>query len=212
MNCDDVFDVLTRGPFPSGDARCDVQVEAHLEKCDDCRRLAQALEPAIELFHEALGDDECSALPGYWGDRMGGREITQTATRAEPASNISARAQAFAQTIRIRSLLVVAAAMLLSVSATLAYFQFAEPAAVAPPVERLTTVDSLGITTACLMAPETHPVAGTVDARPITHAVELSQLNCCTHCHGADRNKQTASKVTGARVSQSCLMCHVAVR
>lgn len=64
MNCDYVFDVLTRGPFPSGHSDDDA-VERHLSVCHDCRQLAEALRPAVELFHESLDDAE--ALPGYRG-------------------------------------------------------------------------------------------------------------------------------------------------
>jgi hypothetical protein len=65
MNCDQVFDILTRGPFPTGTA-CDAGVEAHLNVCPECRRLAEALRPAIELFQEAIGPEESRDLPGYW--------------------------------------------------------------------------------------------------------------------------------------------------
>ena len=66
MTCDDVFDVLTRGPFPSG-AADDEQVERHLARCSECRRLATALRPAVELFQEAIEPDESCGLPGYRG-------------------------------------------------------------------------------------------------------------------------------------------------
>jgi hypothetical protein len=65
MNCDQVFDILTRGPFPTG-AACDAAVEAHLQTCAECHRLAEALRPALELFQEAVGPDESRDLPGYW--------------------------------------------------------------------------------------------------------------------------------------------------
>jgi len=67
MNCDRVFDILTRGPFPSG-APSDERVEMHLTNCPACRRLASALQPAIELFEEAITPDEGRDLPAYWGD------------------------------------------------------------------------------------------------------------------------------------------------
>lgn len=66
MNCDQVFDVLTRGPFPSGSSD-DASVELHLEACHDCRQLADALRPAVDLFHESMPHDEYGDLPGYRG-------------------------------------------------------------------------------------------------------------------------------------------------
>lgn len=67
MDCNAVFNILTRGPFPSG-APEDQQVERHLETCHDCWRLAEALRPAADLFHESISPAESRTLPGYWGD------------------------------------------------------------------------------------------------------------------------------------------------
>lgn len=67
MDCDQVFMILTRGPFPTGEA-WDEQVETHLETCGDCWRLAEALRPALEIFQEAVPPAEGRNLPGYWGD------------------------------------------------------------------------------------------------------------------------------------------------
>lgn len=66
VNCDQVFDVLTRGPFPTGDAS-DEAVEQHLRACHDCRRLAEALRPAVALLHEAVGSEQALSLPEYQG-------------------------------------------------------------------------------------------------------------------------------------------------
>jgi len=67
MDCDRVFMILTRGPFPTGEP-WDEEVEAHLETCRDCWRLADALRPALEVFQEAIPAAESRDLPGYWGD------------------------------------------------------------------------------------------------------------------------------------------------
>jgi hypothetical protein len=67
MDCDQVFMILTRGPFPTGED-WDEQVESHLEVCSDCWRLAEALRPALEVFQEAVPPSEGRDLPGYWGD------------------------------------------------------------------------------------------------------------------------------------------------
>lgn len=66
VNCDQVFDVLTRGPFPTGESS-DEAVEQHLRGCHDCRRLAEALRPAVALLHEAVGGDQALSLPEYQG-------------------------------------------------------------------------------------------------------------------------------------------------
>ena len=66
MNCEDVFAILTRGPFPTG-SRIDAAVESHLRVCADCQRLAEALRPNTGLIQESVGLDESRVLPGYWG-------------------------------------------------------------------------------------------------------------------------------------------------
>jgi hypothetical protein len=66
IHCDEVFEILTRGPFPTG-APSDGIVEAHLTQCDGCRQLADALRPAIELLQEAIAPEESGDLPRYGG-------------------------------------------------------------------------------------------------------------------------------------------------
>lgn len=53
LSCDYVFDVLTRQPFPSG-GEDDAAVEQHIHACHECRRLAEALRPAVDLLHESI--------------------------------------------------------------------------------------------------------------------------------------------------------------
>lgn len=67
MDCDRVFAVLTRGPFPSGGPE-DADVQHHLDGCLSCWRLAEALRPAEHLFQESVPAAESRDLPGYWGD------------------------------------------------------------------------------------------------------------------------------------------------
>ncbi len=66
MNCDQVFAILTRGPFPSGDAT-DGAVEAHLTHCSECRHFAGALRPDGGTDAESLIPEESRGLPYYWG-------------------------------------------------------------------------------------------------------------------------------------------------
>ena len=66
MQCDLVFGILTRGPFPTGDPS-DLQVEAHLAVCADCRRFAQALRPLESPARETIPADESFGLPVYRG-------------------------------------------------------------------------------------------------------------------------------------------------
>jgi hypothetical protein len=84
MNCDQVFMVLTSGPFPTGQPS-DVAVEDHLEQCPECWRIAEALRPAHDVFEESVPASEGRHLPGYWGDAIPARtamaQVQQTALR-----------------------------------------------------------------------------------------------------------------------------------
>lgn len=71
MHCDEVFEILTRGPFPTG-AASDGLVEAHLARCADCRRLAEALRPAMVAAPESVAPEEGISLPCYGGTVAGG--------------------------------------------------------------------------------------------------------------------------------------------
>ena len=68
VSCDEVFDSLTRGPF-IGNGAADETIERHLRCCHDCRQIAEALRPAIGLFHESLAEER---LPCF--DRNGPNE------------------------------------------------------------------------------------------------------------------------------------------
>jgi hypothetical protein len=100
MDCDHVFMILTRGPFPTGEP-WDEDVESHLEYCGDCWRLAEALRPAIEVFQEAVPPAEGRDLPGYWGDARPTslavahlvRSATRTALAPQAASARQTRRQ-----------------------------------------------------------------------------------------------------------------------
>lgn len=92
MDCDRVFTILTRGPFPTGEP-WDEQVEAHLEVCTDCWRLAEALRPALEVFQEAIPPAESRNLPGYWGDARPASEVLSELTRT-PVRTVLAEATA----------------------------------------------------------------------------------------------------------------------
>jgi hypothetical protein len=91
MDCDQVFMILTRGPFPTGEA-WDEEVEAHLETCADCWQLAEALRPALEVFQEAVPPAEGRDLPGYWGDARPAAaviaEISKATSRAALAAGV----------------------------------------------------------------------------------------------------------------------------
>lgn len=89
IQCDEVFDILTRGPFPTG-APSDGVVESHLTHCRGCRELAEALRPAIELFQEAVTPEESRNLPSYWGE-SGSNLAPWLTLKENPPSRVAQR-------------------------------------------------------------------------------------------------------------------------
>jgi hypothetical protein len=99
MNCDQVFMVLTRGPFPTGEP-WDEDVETHLETCADCWRLAEALRPALEVFQEAVPPAEGRDLPGYWGDARPASLAVAHLVRGRTRTALAARTRPIRETQR----------------------------------------------------------------------------------------------------------------
>lgn len=102
MDCDQVFMILTRGPFPTGEP-WDELVETHLESCADCWRLAEALRPALEVFQEAVPPSEGRDLPGYWGDARPATamvaQLTQGMSRTAVATSIQRACQPYTESL-----------------------------------------------------------------------------------------------------------------
>lgn len=85
VTCDDVFDTLTRAPFPSGDSQSDDAIRRHLACCHDCRQLAEALRPATTALAHSLPEEEAATtgetnLPSFSGT------LPSPATLASPAT------------------------------------------------------------------------------------------------------------------------------
>jgi hypothetical protein len=100
MDCDQVFMILTRGPFPTGEP-WDEDVESHLEYCADCWRLAEALRPALEVFQEAVPPSEGRDLPGYWGDARPASTVVAQLVRGSTRTALIAEAEPVRPAYRI---------------------------------------------------------------------------------------------------------------
>lgn len=234
INCDQVFDVLTRGPFPTGEPE-DEAVEQHLRACHECRQLAEALRPAVALLHEVVTAEEAIDLPEYQGSlasdeprRLGvvrlatasvaNRESRAKRRKAEPSDKL-ARAQWLLSAARFGavSVLAVAAALLLLAIALapregnrelgIAGRTTRDSVAV-PSDEGLLTLASLKLPVACL--PLTHRPLSPEHAAQIAVALadgSLGRLHCCTECHHAGSPRSRVASV--AMVStESCQSCH----
>jgi hypothetical protein len=228
MNCDQVFDILTRGPFPTGTA-CDTPVEAHLRVCPDCRRLAEALRPALELFQEAISPEESRDLPGYWCSV--GAERTQPlvsyARESEPKRAKLRPAQPVPATRNFSALSAWGLAAALALGVTLgslvsARWSFIGFSALPPrdngsvivpadddgprftPAERKLLAGTH--TAACTLHQPSRAPRYTVGQQQVLGTADLDNLACCTGCHNA--NSDSVSSYATVAVSQSCRICH----
>jgi hypothetical protein len=201
MNCDDVFDVLTRGPFPTG-AESDRAVELHLAACPECRQLAEALRPAIALFEEAIGGAAARALPGYWGElpAEARQPSVAVATNTAPSSSAAA-SRVNSSRVAGRSWRIAAALMIgLGVAGAVAGLGWRNNVASGEYL----------IAAACMTLPDQDESAPNADlsvhVRTVSTA-EIARLQCCTDCHSAER-KQSLSTPAVAQILLTCNLCH----
>jgi hypothetical protein len=202
IHCDEVFDILTRGPFPTG-APSDGIVESHLNHCDACRQLAEALRPAIELLQEAIGPEESGSLPCYGGaaEPWGGPSAASLKTKQAVATRRFAAAACIG---------LVLAGLLRQVVLQGAMARRGMPPAVAVAASwRLDTdarqwAQELPLGERCRQ-----PVAGLTlaAARPGQPAEDALQLACCLGCHAAHGNSLLPTARLGGFV-QACQACH----
>jgi hypothetical protein len=238
LNCDQVFDVLTRGPFPTGDAS-DEPVEHHLRACHECRRLAEALRPAVELMHESLGPDGAVDLPEYQGVLAAvehGVAREQVATdqlpqpkplavrklpRRQPRSRRRPDVAQFLGALRL-----VAAVVLVSALGTLLWGLATAPgdgarqAAAIPSLPAPSAapirfdangyrlLTSLNLPRDCFPA-RTLIVPDEGQPPPTSTVEEAKQnLQCCTRCHSGGQAREEPNRHLVAVMSRSCVACH----
>lgn len=237
MNCDQVFDVLTRGPFPTGHAGTDEAVETHLGQCSDCARLATALRPAVDLLTEAIGSDESRALPAYWGELVEvPHEAPVVGSATSPAPVITTprlrHRQRRAVLPGFSSAGRLAAAVLLGLALGGALADWdrhtvgprasdgdasprfeAHAAAISTGGDETTGpsvrgLESLHVVAACLEAAlGLRGEAVSADDRTLALA-DFARGHCCTDCHGS-LGSVRASTAGVTRIAQSCQVCHV---
>jgi hypothetical protein len=226
MNCDQVFDILTRGPFPTGTS-CDAPVEAHLSVCAECRRLAEALRPAVELFQEAVDPEESRDLPGYWCAVTAdspqpavsyAREVESTAAepRLLPHTRVDQQWTALAAW-RMAAMLAVGIALGTLAGSRLVQDRFDWPpvgnhatvAAPLPDVPRPRLLSKAELAVLPAMCYRNKPVEApryTEQERLLADA-RLGELSCCSGCHNAASDAVPAAATIKA--AQSCQLCHV---
>lgn len=220
IHCDEVFDILTRGPFPTG-APSDGIVESHLSHCDACHQLAEALRPAIELMQEAIGPEESGNLPRYGGAVADSWNETPATLKTKPAvaaHRVRTVIRPMAPALPWRSAArfaaaacvgLVVAALLRQVVMQGAMARRGGQAVAAAAHWRLTSdahqwVDDISLGDLCRQ-----PVAGLTlaAAGPGQAAENALNLACCLGCHAAKRNPLLPTERVGAFV-QACQACH----
>ncbi len=228
MNCDQVFDVLTRGPFPTGD-ESDEAVERHLRACHECRQLAEALQPAVELLHESLAAEHAADLPEYQGVLAVVERSVATADRA-PRTPLVVRqlarppiAQRRPWTLAGLAQAAVALVMLAAIGSLVwnvistakhpaghsdLLVSVLTPQGAARPVrleeQGLLTLASLNLPAQCFPR-DVLKDAGGSGAAP--GPIDQEALQCCTECHHAGQAARP-SRRTVAAMQLSCLACH----
>jgi predicted anti-sigma-YlaC factor YlaD len=202
LDCDQVFDVLTRQNFPSG-SDDDNAVELHLQGCHECRQLAEALRPAVGLLHESLFEDESRELPSYQSDE----EVDLTARIMQQVCHVEVR-----QPQRWFSSEQLSAALAVVIVATAAVCAMAWQGSSQAPgdgrdaiassalVSKSIQLASLNVSEACLL-----PAA--VDARNNSSvSFDSARYQCCTSCH----SKEQVDNVPAESILQNggCFVCH----
>lgn len=230
MNCDQVFDVLTRGPFPTG-TPCDVPVEAHLSECPECHRLAEALRPALELFQEAVDPEESRDLPGYWSAPATDRQAAVSFAAKVESHRAATRAGAGGRLTKLTknwtALTAWRMAAMLALGVTLGTLLTARmdfdgfhwsplgaDAATAPVAPRphkpslaiAERIELAALPAACYRNQRDQARGDTLRRDPLPAGLELAKLNCCSECHNAASDAVPRAATAG--VAQSCQLCH----
>ncbi|HUY91638.1 MAG TPA: hypothetical protein VMV10_23050 [Pirellulales bacterium] len=232
--CDEVFEILTRGPFPTG-APSDGIVESHLKQCAGCRELAEALRPAVELFQEAVTPEESRTLPSYWGEpssnlapwlmieKGAGSRVAQRTRRAASPRGRSRLSLPSIPAFSLRPAARLAAALLLGLALAgllrqlgpaegLLGLRTPGDAADQGEVHWLLAergafwFDRNGLSQHCI-ADASAPivVASRGGDRSAGGAIELA---CCSSCHVVDRSVRQLSQRAMSTVANACGACH----
>jgi len=216
MNCDRVFEVLTRGPFPTGDDS-DVLVESHLSACHECRQLAEALRPAVALFHEAVAVTEGSDLPSYRGSHAPFEaEITPVSIDwRNPPKPATAKTNRWSNVFRFASAALIGAALLIlfrgviqSVQGGRTISNHPNTAQFQPGPEGKATLASLKLPVSCQPLEENSADFSADFSAENSATMQTSgTYHCCTKCHTAARQHSPGTAPI-AKVAKSCSACH----
>lgn len=227
MTCDDLFDLLTGQSRPDN-APAREAMKRHLAHCRSCRRLADAFEPAVELFREAsAGEDftEPSLYEGPWSEEDVEQHERHDRVERQPLVKRPPDVPEWFHVLLGGDLLRLAAAVLIGLTlgalvwgttdsplgaTTQGGLAISAPGPVAISAPRV-TLASLRLTAACLSMehrPADHAGVPRVRlASDLLTSANYSALNCCTLCH-ASLGEAPHSRFATAEVVRSCQACH----
>jgi hypothetical protein len=232
-SCDQVFERLTRGPFPTHEHfrhGCsvmlgpeeletrgstssiaeDAAVEAHLAVCHECRMLAEGLRPAVALFAQPRD------LPVYQG-RLPAIDYSEVARASLPPESSRVAVGGRSNGIRVERMAwpviaVAIVAMLFGACLTQLRDSQAEnrqPSwlawnSPAEPTDDRWTFASLRLSEACREPSGEHFLTAT--------AASEERVVCCTRCHASSAQGAamtwSAPPVEMSRLLVACLACH----
>lgn len=212
MNCDQVFEVLTAGPFSRHDGRS-ADVESHLQACHECRCFAEALRPAVQLIHEAIRDDE--RLPVFHGlaaDRWRAAAAEDAAAEHEPPAT-AVRRQRLAIPVSLAAW--VFAASLVAVIAIGAVAKVSRPSAEFAAGDGSRWMSARGANSVHFAALDRRQLAAlSLPVECFRAAVGGARVEpaCCTKCHAAGTATPAAAAPVSDDLLKSCSLCHLAER
>ncbi|MFI4874919.1 MAG: hypothetical protein ACIALR_06265 [Blastopirellula sp. JB062] len=210
--CDEVFELLTRAPFPSGDSAADAAVERHLRCCHECRNLAEALRPATSELAETL-PAEANQLPQVSGDYWRKVESAWENPQSPPALSSGVWL----------SLAIPITAVCVSFFALASYWASPnQPAARGSASRNLAQAQheaeryltNLALPAVCSPTQLT-PKSETIALASFPQQVaSLAHLTCCSECHhrAKEKSQSPAAAASSAAalvaVANSCQACH----
>lgn len=222
MNCDQVFDVLTQGPFPTG-RPIDARVERHIACCHECRQMAEALRPALDLFHESIDELDQMPLPEYQGQAeaftvatlpeaveacLNAPELRRRSKVPDERSTRSAlgRRTSYIGTavLAVVGFVLLAVGVLPSTKSALKDITVAAPVSEEQPVNQPQGIALAQLSEACPKTAGIKTRAGT----PAQQCETVSRkARCCTLCHNA-ANRDRPRLESIAMLEKSCSGCH----
>lgn len=201
LTCDDVFDVLTREPFPSGGVDDEV-VESHLAVCHECRQLAEAFRPAVGLFHEALSAGVDDELPMYRGRLKPVIEALPPVPLFAPRTDCCSQSEKRQPSI-LRSLAMAASLIVVASAVFAAWAGIQRSSRFAPVASNLRIETNRDYTLlATLEIPRSCRSLLEHSDRPLT-----AEFVCCTKCHHAT-SRMASTKLAISKTSAACAACH----